>query len=157
MTIAKYVEGSKEPLFPFGYGLSYTSFAYSDLSLTPEISADGKAEISCTVTNTGETDGCEVVQLYVSDDLSSMLRPAQELAGFSRIHLKAGESKRVCFTVRADQFAFLDKNMEWIVEAGSMTVKVGSSSSDIKLTGSFTIQDTKAIDPRKRGFYADTK
>ncbi len=154
MTIAKYVEGSKTPLYPFGYGLSYTEFAYSDLSVTPEVRADGMVEVSATVRNCGERDGEEVVQVYVTDELASMLRPAQELAGFHRIALKAGEAKRICFTLRADQFAFLDRQMDWTVEAGDMTVKIGGSSTDICLEGKFVITDTAKIDGKKRGFYA---
>lgn len=154
MTIAKYVEGNTRPLFPFGYGLSYSRFEYSALSVTPEVSADGTVEIACTVRNCGERDGEEVVQVYVTDELASMLRPAQELAGFRRISLKAGEEKRVTFTVRADQFAFLNAKMEWLVEAGKMTVKIGGSSEDAQLTGCFTITDSAVIDGKNRGFYA---
>ncbi|EOS38388.1 hypothetical protein C808_02589 [Lachnospiraceae bacterium M18-1] len=154
MTIAKYVEGSTEPLFPFGYGLSYTKFEYSDLSVTPEVPADGIVEVCCRIKNCGERDGEEVVQLYVTDELSSMLRPAQELAGFCRVALKAGETKKVRFTMWANQFAFLDEDMHWLVEAGKMTVRVGNSSADTQLTGEFTIRDTAFIDGKNRGFYA---
>lgn len=157
MTIAKYVQGTAAPLYPFGHGLSYTAFAYSDLTVTPQVTADGAVQISCTVTNCGNVDGEEVVQVYVTDELASMLRPAQELAGFRRIALRAGQAKRVCFTVRADQFAFLNREMEWVVEAGEMTVRVGASSDDTRLEGSFTITNTARIDPRVRGFYAGSQ
>lgn len=156
MTIAKYVQGTTKPLFCFGYGLSYTEFTYSDLVITPQAHATGKVEVTCTVTNSGKYDGEEVVQLYVTDELASMLRPAQELAGFYRVSLHAGESKRIHFQMHTDQFAFLDKKMQWIVEAGEMTVKVGSSSDDIRLTGSFTILDTVCIDGKVRGFFAES-
>lgn len=154
MTIANYVDSTTEPLFYFGHGLSYTEFAYSNLSVTPEVNAAGMAEISCDVSNIGSRDGDEVVQVYVTDELASMLRPAEELAGFRRIHLKAGQTKRVRFTVHTDQFAFLNQKMEWIVEAGEMSVRVGASSRDIRLSGGFRITDTAAIDPKTRGFYA---
>ena len=154
MTIAKYVEGSKTPLYPLGYGLSYTEFAYSDLFVTPESGADGVIEVSVKVKNCGKRDGEEVVQVYVTDELASMLRPAQELAGFHRMALKVGEAKKICFTLRVDQFAFLDRQMDWIVEAGDMTVKIGRSSADICLQGKFVITDTARIDGKKRGFYA---
>ena len=155
MTIAKYAEGRKNPLYCFGYGRSYTEFAYSDLIVTPETDTDGTVEISCRVKNVGSYDGTEVVQLYVSDDMASMLRPEQELAGFYRISLKAGEMKTVRFSVKANQFAFLDRDMKWIVEAGSMSIRIGASSDDIRLTGTFTIRDSAVICGRTRGFYAE--
>ena len=157
MTIAKYVEGDKTPLYPFGYGLSYTEFAYSDLSVTEETGADGIIEIGVTVRNCGQRDGEEVVQAYVTDELASMLRPAQELVGFHRTVLKTGEAKRVYFTLRADQLAFLDREMNWMVEAGDMAVKIGGSSSNICLEGKFVIADTAKIDGKKRGFYAKSR
>lgn len=154
MVLCKYVEGTKEPLHYFGEGQSYTTFSYSDLQLTKQVESDGSVELSCVVTNTGTCDGEEVAQVYVTDEMACMLRPAQELAGFYRVTLKAGESKRVHFSMRADQFAFLDQKMRWIVEAGSMTVKVGGSSTDAALTGSFEIADTAYIDGKNRGFFA---
>lgn len=156
MTIAKYVEGEKTPLYCFGHGLSYTEFAYTDLSVTEQTAPDGTAEIRCTVTNTGEREGEEVVQLYVSDEQSSMIRPEQELAGFRRISLKPQESCRVYFQVRADQFAFLDQEFRWFVEKGKMLVRVGASSDDIRLRGEFTITDSMVTDGKTRGFYART-
>lgn len=154
MTIAKYIEGTIEPLHEFGYGLSYTEFKYSDLEITPEISANGEVEVAITVENCGDRDGDEVVQLYVTDELASMIRPAQELAGFCRVSLRKGEKKRIYFRMRANQFAFLDKNMKWLVEAGTMTVKIGASSKDIRKEGQFTITDSAHIDGKTRGFYA---
>ena len=97
----------------------------------------------------------KVVQLYVSDDCASMLRPAQEFAGCKRVYLNPGEEKRVSFTVRADQFAFLNRSMDWVVEEGTMTVQVGGSSVDLPLKGNFRIRDTRVIRPAHRGFYAD--
>lgn len=156
MTIAKYVENEKTPLYCFGHGLSYTEFSYSDLSCTAEISAGEAAEIRCRVTNTGKLKGEEVVQLYISDMQASMIRPEQELAGFARVSLEPGESTEVCFRVRADQFAFLDKDFNWIVEKGKMEIRIGASSMDIRLRGEFTVTDTKIIDGKTRGFYAET-
>lgn len=154
MVISKYVEGVKEPAYYFGEGKSYSQFRYSDLEMSENTSSTGLVFISCTVENVSSRDGEEVVQLYVTDELASMLRPAQELAGFYRVALKAGESKRIHFSVRADQFAFLDKDMKWIVEAGDMTAKIGAASNDIRLTGKFHITDTAYIEGRKRGFFA---
>lgn len=156
MTIAKYVEGTKEPLYYFGQGYSYTQFAYEDLELDRKTTAEGGVEISCKITNTGDMDGEEVVQLYITDDQAKMIRPAQELAGFYRVKLKRGQTKRVYFKVRADQFAYLDEEMRWLTEAGTMTVKVGASSKDIRLTGEFEITDSKYIDGKNRGFFAKT-
>jgi len=155
MVLCRYVEGEKEPLHYFGEGLSYTTFAYSNLKMAESVPADGMIKVSCDVTNTGDRAGEEVVQVYVSDELASMIRPNKELAGFARIPLKAGETKRVQFSMKASQFAFLDKKMKWVLEAGKMTVRIGASSEDIRLTGSFEIEDTAYIEGKSRGFYAD--
>jgi beta-glucosidase len=154
MVLCKYVEGQKEPLYHFGEGLSYTNFEYTNLQVSKAVPADGSIELSCDIQNIGGLDGEEVVQVYVTDELASMVRPALELAGFRRIKLKAGEKKKVWFTMKADQFAFLDQKMQWIVEAGSMTVKIGASSKDIRLQDTFEITNTVIIDGRSRGFYA---
>jgi beta-glucosidase len=119
-----------------------------------EVKADGVLNVSCDVQNSGDTDGEEVVQVYVSDELASMVRPAQELAGFYRVQLKARETKRIHFTMKASQFAFLDDKMQWLVEAGKMTVKIGASSKDIRLTAGFEIGNSAYIDGKDRGFYA---
>ena len=153
-----YINDTAFPLYYFGHGLSYTSFAYSDLEVeTPEVAPEGEIRVSLTVTNTGERDGEEVVQLYVSDDVASMVRPTMELAGFCRISVKKGENRRVRFAMKATQFAFLNEKMEWIVEKGSMTVKAGASAGDIRLQGSFAITETKVIDGKTRGFYAEKR
>ena len=112
--------------------------------------------ISFTVRNAGNVDGDEVAQLYVSDPYASMIRPVKELAGFCRIHLRAGEAKRVAFTLRADQLAFLDEDMNWKVERGRFDVQVGASSEDIRLEGGYAVTESAIIDGRNRGFYADT-
>lgn len=128
------------PQFPFGHGLSYTKFEYSDLTVSPEkISPAGTVAISVTVKNVGDREGDEVVQLYVRDVVASRVRPVKELKGFKRISLKPGEAKRVTFYLSADQLAFYDRAMRFIVEPGTIEVMVGSSSEDIRLTGSFEI------------------
>jgi beta-glucosidase len=154
MNLSKYAEGEKTPLHYLGEGMSYTSFAYSNLKLDKTVKADGILRLSCEVTNTGDRDGEEVVQVYVSDDLASMLRPVKELAGFKRVAIKAGKTKPVHFEMKADQFAFLDVDMKWIVEAGQMTIEVGASSEDIRLSDTFEIVNTLNIDGKNRGFYA---
>lgn len=154
MVLSEYCGSTKEPLFYFGQGLSYTRFEYSDLQVDATVPAKGSLRVRCKVKNTGSVDGEEVAQLYVTDVLSSMLRPAKELAGFARVPLRAGEEKTLCFTLKADQFAFLNTEMDWVVEAGEMKVAVGGSSVDLPLQGSFTIENSAVVAGHKRGFYA---
>lgn len=156
MIMNRYVDDSKAPLFPFGTGLSYTEFEYSNLTVTPHVASDGTVDISIDISNTGDRDGEEVVQLYVRDDISSMVRPVAELAGFRRLAVPAGATKTVRFAVRADQFAFLDVEMQWLVEEGSMTVLVGASSTDIRATGSFRIDNSAIVNGARRGFFASS-
>ena len=126
-----YVVTSSEPLYPFGFGLSYTDYEYSDLTLaSEEIAADGSLKVSVKVTNTGDMAGDEIVQLYLRDKYSQVTRPVKELKDFARISLQPGESKVVEFTVTPDKLMFLDKNMKPIVEPGEFVVMVGSSSAD---------------------------
>ena len=142
-------------LYPFGYGLSYTTFGYSDLqirALDPfsGTAASGPAsgtlvsgprfEISCTVTNTGSRAGDEVVQLYLQDKISSLVAYDSVLRGFERVTLKPGESRRVRFEIGPEQMAMLDKDMHWVVEPGEFEVRVGSSSEDIRLKDTLTVQ-----------------
>ncbi len=119
------------PLWPFGHGLSYTTYQYDELTLSSkEISADGTVDVSVRVTNTGSRDGVEIVQLYLRDVYSSVTRPVKELKDFARVSLKAGESKVVNFTITPDKLAFYDQKMNWIVEPGDFIVMVGASSAD---------------------------
>ena len=152
-----YVDMPHTPRYYFGHGLSYTTFAYSDLMISEkEIDAQGSVRIEAAVCNTGEYEGDEVVQLYLTDRYASMTRPVKELAGFKRISLKPGERKAVVFEVLASQMAFLDKNMRWKVEKGSIGVEIGSSSEDIRLTGEYTVKNDGWIEGRDRAFYAKT-
>jgi len=154
----RYVDSTLDPLWCFGHGLSYTAFAYSDLQIDRQaIPADGSVTISCRVKNVGVRSGEEVVQLYVTDNCASMLRPVMEFAGCARMALKAGEEKTVSFTLRADQSAFVGRDDRWITEAGDMTVRIGAASDDIRLEGGFRITNTLFVRPAKRGFYAETK
>lgn len=154
MIISKYVEGNKEPLYYFGEGQSYTTFDYNNLQIDKEVEVSGVINISCNITNTGDVDGEEIIQAYVRDELASMVRPAQELIGFYRVRLQAGETKQIHFSAKVSQFAFLDSKMKWIVESGEMTLKIGASSKDIRLTDSFAITNTAEVDGKNRGFYA---
>lgn len=150
-----YVDLPHTPRYPFGFGLSYTQFSYSDLEISkPEVAAGDTVEIGCTVKNTGEREGDEVVQLYLKDLYASMVRPIKELAGFRRVHLEAGQSCRVSFTVNTSQLAFLDEEMKWKIEHGQIQVEVGASSEDIRLTDSFQVKGDQWIDGRKRAFWA---
>lgn len=131
------VEG---PLYPFGYGLSYTSFEYADLKVTP-VEAQNQTDIhvSFQVSNTGKREGDEVVQLYIKDEVSSVTTYESQLRGFERVHLLPGQTKTVKFTLHPDDLELLDKNMNWTVEPGTFKVRVGSSSTDIRLNGGFRI------------------
>jgi beta-glucosidase len=136
-----YVDISAFPLFEFGFGLSYTSFEYSNLQITPEeIGPGGEVYVSVDVKNTGKRDGNEVVQLYIDDELSSMSRPVKELKGFEKINLAAGEKKTVKFKLTPEDLSFLDKNLEPVVEPGMFKVMVGSSSENIRLKGEFEVK-----------------
>lgn len=135
-----YVEMSSKPLFPFGYGLSYTSFEYTNMVIMPKgTSQDSQIEIDVDVKNTGSHTGDEVVQLYVHDMQSEITRPVKELKGFKRVTLKPSQKKSIKFILLIEQLGFYNKNMEYIVEAGTIKVMVGSSSKDIRSTGEFEI------------------
>ena len=126
-----YVVTPSTPLYPFGYGLSYTEYEYSDLTLSSEqMSATGSLKVSVKVTNKGSMAGSEIVQLYLRDRFSQVTRPVKELKDFTRVSLEPGESKTVEFTITPDKLRFLDKSMKPIVEAGEFIVMVGSSSAD---------------------------
>ena len=154
----QYVDLPHTPRYFFGYGLSYTDFEYSSLKIDRErVCPDGAVKISVNVKNTGKVTGDEVVQLYLADRNASMTRPVMELQGFSRISLIQGESQKLIFTVRTDQMAFLTADGQWKVEAGIIDVLVGSSSRDIHLQGSFSIDADLCIQGKKRGFYADVQ
>jgi beta-glucosidase len=121
------------PLWAFGAGLSYTTFRYDKLAVKPErIAPDGHTTVSVTLTNTGKRASDEVVQLYIHDLVSSVTRPVQELKGFRRIHLKAGESKKVEMPLGFDELSFFDEKMKRVVEPGRFEVMVGGSSADVK-------------------------
>ncbi|CAN5500605.1 glycoside hydrolase family 3 N-terminal domain-containing protein [soil metagenome] len=127
-------------LYPFGFGLSYTSFEYSNLHVTPkEQHTQGTIEVTIDVTNTGNRAGDEVVQLYLKDKLSSVITYEMQLRGFERVSLKPGEKKTINFTLRPDDLALLDADMHWVVEPGTFEVLIGSSSEDIRQTKEFVI------------------
>ena len=129
------------PLFPFGYGLSYTSFEYSNLIIEKPIAKKGDPiNISFVVTNTGKLAGDEVAQLYLRDQIASVARPVQALKGFERIHLAAGASKTIKLTLLPEDFEMLNEKMETVIEPGEFTIMIGSSSRDIRLKKTVTLQ-----------------
>ncbi len=139
-----YVDEAATPLYPFGHGLSYTTFEYANLRIAPrEIGVAGDVTISVEVKNTGRRAGKEVVQLYIDDVISSLTTPVQQLAGFSKIDLEPGEARTVTFTVTSEQLAFLDLQLQPVVEPGEFAVMVGGSSADIRLKGSFHVAAAK--------------
>jgi beta-glucosidase len=163
-----YVEVNTEPLFPFGYGLSYTSFEYSELRINkPDVNINGEVEISLKVKNIGKYAGDEVIQLYFHDREATITRPVEELIGFKRISLEPGESATITFVVSIKQLGFYNENMEFIVEPGYIDIYIGSihskhsskqldltndllSQKDVKLKGQFRIiGETIKLDKNK--------
>lgn len=128
-----YLFETKDPLFPFGFGLSYTTFAYRNLRVAPEkIGPSGKATVTVEVVNTGKVAGDEVVQFYIRDLVGSVTRPVKELKGFERITLQPGEARTVSFGITPETLSFLDENMEWTVEPGEFSLMVGGNSRDVE-------------------------
>ena len=129
---SNYLELRNDPLYPFGYGLTYTTFNYSDLSLSSAVmAADGSIEASVTVTNTGKRDGDEIVQLYIHQQAASVARPVKELKGFQRIQLKAGEKKKVTFRIGREQLQYYDAEGNSVLEPGVFDVMIGSDSRHV--------------------------
>lgn len=130
---SNYLDVRNDPLYPFGYGLSYTTFSYSDLQLSAtEMSPTGSVEASVTVTNTGNVDATEIVQLYIRDLVASVSRPVKELKGFERITLKAGESRKVTFAITPETLKFYNYDLKYVLEPGDFNIMVGPNSRDLK-------------------------
>jgi beta-glucosidase len=134
------------PLFPFGFGLSYTTFSYSPLRLSAqEINPDDTLQVSVDVTNTGLRAGKEVVQLYVRDEQARLQRPEKELKAFAKVHLEPGESKTVTLSIAREALAYYDdRTHKWVAEAGEFEVLVGASSQDIRATATFALRDSSS-------------
>jgi len=155
--MAHYVEGiyvgyrwfdrpdAKAPAFPFGHGLSYTTFDYSDLTISPETTRNGEVTVTVKVRNTGQVAGAEAAQLYIGDDHASVDRPVKELKGYKKVFLQPGETTTARFAIHRDDLAFYDvRQHEWQAEPGSFTVFIGSSSRDIRQIGKFKLVDNTA-------------
>lgn len=143
-----------EPLFPFGHGLSYTDFSYSDLKFSAtDITDKDQLEVSLTLTNTGKRAGKEVVQLYVVDTESTLQRPVKELKAFDKIELAPGESKQVSFVLSVRDFSYYSKQYDrWLAESGEFEILVGSSSRDMRLNGSLTLTNTEELNYKMTEF-----
>ncbi len=136
---SNYLDVSNEPLYPFGFGLSYSKFDYSGLKLShPELNSEGKLEVQVDVTNSGNYDGEEVVQLYIRDMVGSVTRPVKELKNFQKVFLKKGESKKVKFTITVEDLKFYDQQLKYIAEPGDFKVFIGGNSRDV-ISGDFKL------------------
>jgi beta-glucosidase len=146
-----YVDGPVAPLYPFGHGLSYTTFELGSPSLTPDaVTWNDEVIIAIEVANTGERDGDEVVQLYVRDPQASVTRPVLELKGFVRVEVRAGASKRITFRLPVGQLGFYDRQLRYVVEPGEIEVMVGTSSQELVHAGTFTVIADPSGPPVKR-------
>ena len=131
---SNYLDVSNEPVYPFGFGLSYTSFSYSDIILSSKLLKGNQTlTATVTVTNTGTTDGMEVIQLYIRDIVGSVTRPVKELKGFQKVAIKAGESKKISFPVKTDDLKFYNYDLKYDWEPGEFEIMIGGNSRDVKM------------------------
>jgi len=141
------------PLFPFGHGLSYTKFEYSDLQVEPvKVSVGDEVRVKVRVKNSGEVIGDEVVQLYTHQTYASIPRPIKELKGYQRLTLEPGEERQITFRLPVNMLAFYGHDLDLRLEPGNVEVMVGSSSEDIRLSGTFEIEGQAVMPVEKRVF-----
>jgi len=130
---SNYLDVSNEPVYPFGFGLSYTNFSYSDIALSSKLLKGNQTlTATVTVTNTGTTDGTEVIQLYIRDLVGSVTRPVKELKGFQKIAIKAGESKKISFPIKTEDLKFYNYDLKYDWEPGEFEIMIGGNSRDVK-------------------------
>lgn len=154
----RYIDADNLPLYPFGYGLSYTDFAYRNLVVTQEEDATGtKIIVELEVGNAGLMAGTEVVQLYFRDLYASRTRPVKQLSGFAKVALEPQEFKRLRFTMNADQLAFYDNDMRLVVEPGTFEIMVGSSSQDIRLKTEFELTNEQFTTEQDRSYFSEVQ
>jgi beta-glucosidase len=136
---SKYIDGPHEPLYPFGFGLSYTTFEYDNLLiLSSEVTKESKVTVNIDVINSGDRAGEEIVQLYISDVVASRVRTVKELKGFKKVALQPGETKTVCFEIEIKNLGFYNEAMDYIIEPGLFKVYIGPNSNE-GLDGAFTV------------------
>ena len=153
-----YVDGPDDPLYCFGYGLSYTTFDISSFDIDKrEVEADGDLCISCKVKNTGKRRGDEVVQLYTTFKNTGIIRPVQELRGFRRVSLEPGEEKRVVFRLSLRQMGYYDENMEFVVEPGTLEIKIGNKCKDYPIVETIQIVGEKKNVKNRRVYTCQTE
>ncbi len=152
-----YVDGTSDPLYKFGHGLSYTTFRISGLKAPEELATDGTAEIFADIENTGKTAGDDVVQLYTHFFGAHVTRPVMALAGFRKVHLEPGEKKTVCFNLKMSQLGYYNEDMEFVVEPGSLTVMVGDSSDRIAEKAEITLTGDKVNMMGRRSYICTTE
>ena len=153
-----YTDGLGTPLYPFGYGLSYTEFALDHFKIEKtEIPTDGKIEVSCTVSNTGAVAGDEVVQLYQAFHGAHVVRPNKQLAGFKRVHLNAGETKKITFNLDTAQLGYYDEEMQFVVEPGQLDIMVGTSSEDLPFKETINLIGEKICIAGKRSYTCEVE
>lgn len=141
------------PLYPFGHGLSYTSFEFNDFSIaSAQAAVGGAVDVGVAIRNSGKLAGDEVVQLYICDEYGCVPRPVKELKGFTRLPLQPGETRRETFHLPVNQLAFYDEDMNLVVEPGTIKVMLGSSSQDIRCEGSFEITGGQKTPVKERVF-----
>ena len=128
----RHIDVPNHNLYPFGYGLSYTTFSYGKMQCPEQFSADGTLRVSVDVTNTGRFDGEEIVQLYVADKVASMVRPVKELKGFQKLFIAKGQTRRVDFVLDVHDLGFYDNQMRYVIEPGTFEIMVGSDSETLQ-------------------------
>ncbi|MGP1452288.1 MAG: glycoside hydrolase family 3 N-terminal domain-containing protein [Segatella oris] len=133
----RHIDVPNRNLYPFGYGLSYTTFSYGEMQCPKQFNADGTLQVSVDVTNTGGCDGEEIVQLYVADKVASMVRPVKELKGFQKVFIPKGQTKRIDFTLNVCDLGFWNNSMQYIVEPGSFEIMIGPNSEDLQKKDAF--------------------